>query len=417
MLKYDPLPSIQGSPDNSEISEGSESENFSRLDSQFLLDHQLVASTPTDNNNTLLKVPVHTSDISLHPFPSYLNQDNSAVDFMMAKNIQCSKFSGYAHENPEKFINEFQSYSTFLNLNSDDNRKIAAFHLHLQGPALVWFNSINDDSVQHDWSALLAAFKARFLLLDGQSPVMLLESEAFQKLALQPGQPIEDFHCRVVEKGQIIKKPEYEMLAKFISGLPEKLAFFVRAGSPTDMTAALTSAKIGETCGYRIHQTTAAPTTPPIVAAIHTQSQSDLKLEQLQSQVQQLTEKINQMSATSQMPVNIPQHQFVQDCPRQCYQCGGEGHLRRHCNWNRIRDPVPHISCQLCQQYGHSASECLILMQGNGQRTRGNTRATQQGNQVPTNRAHANPKGHTNATQQGNRFRPGNARQNSLGKQ
>jgi hypothetical protein len=34
------------------------------------------------------------------------------------------------------------------------------------------------------------------------------------------------------------------MLARFIDGLPEKVAFFVRAGQPPDLTVAFTSAKM-----------------------------------------------------------------------------------------------------------------------------------------------------------------------------
>ena len=43
------------------------------------------------------------------------------------------------------------------------------------------------------------------------------------------------------------------MMAKFITGLPNKMAFFLRALNPTDTQTALTSAKIAEACGYRDH--------------------------------------------------------------------------------------------------------------------------------------------------------------------
>ncbi|OWF36514.1 hypothetical protein KP79_PYT22981 [Mizuhopecten yessoensis] len=52
----------------------------------------------------------------------------------MAK-IVCETFSGYPHENAQRFISQFNSYSMFLNL-QNDSRKVAAFHLHLKGPFL-----------------------------------------------------------------------------------------------------------------------------------------------------------------------------------------------------------------------------------------------------------------------------------------
>ncbi len=48
------------------------------------------------------------------------------------------KFSGYMTEDPTKFVDEFESYLTLSNVDSADPKAIAAFHLHLQGPALVW---------------------------------------------------------------------------------------------------------------------------------------------------------------------------------------------------------------------------------------------------------------------------------------
>jgi hypothetical protein len=41
-------------------------------------------------------------------------------------------------------------------------------------------------------------------------------------------QDIEDFYWEILEKGQILNKPDQEVMLKFIKGLPEKLAFYVR---------------------------------------------------------------------------------------------------------------------------------------------------------------------------------------------
>jgi hypothetical protein len=80
-----------------------------------------------------------------------------------------------------------------------------------------------------------------------------MESELFHNITLQPGQNIENYFSSIVDKGQLLQKPEHEIMAKFITGLPNKIAFFVRAEHPTDTQTALTSSKMAEVCGYRDH--------------------------------------------------------------------------------------------------------------------------------------------------------------------
>ena len=53
------------------------------------------------------------------------------------------KFSRLPRENWAKFLREFESFSTLHELDEDDEaRKLAAFHLHLQGPSLTWYNTL-----------------------------------------------------------------------------------------------------------------------------------------------------------------------------------------------------------------------------------------------------------------------------------
>jgi hypothetical protein len=44
-------------------------------------------------------------------------------------------------------------------------------------------------------------------------------------MVLGPHQDIKDFYCQILEKGQILNKPDQEVMVKFINVLPEKLAF------------------------------------------------------------------------------------------------------------------------------------------------------------------------------------------------
>ncbi len=100
---------------------------------------------------------------------------------------------------------------------------------------------------------------------------------AFDNLRLQSHQAIEEFHSIVLEKGSRLGKTERDMTNKFLMGLPDRLAFFVRAGRVTTFREALHSAKIGEAHGYRNHtsgmpafsstEDTGIPQTYPMVNA------------------------------------------------------------------------------------------------------------------------------------------------------
>ena len=54
-----------------------------------------------------------------------------------------------------------------------------------------------------------------------------------------------------LEKSQILNKPDQEAMLKFINGLPEKLAFYVRSSKPEDIAEAISLAKAGEAYTYR----------------------------------------------------------------------------------------------------------------------------------------------------------------------
>ncbi|PJE78339.1 hypothetical protein CI610_02729 [invertebrate metagenome] len=344
-------------------------------------------------------------ETSIKTIPSEHLEVNLPVDICeMAKSISCQKFSGYPHENGDKFINEFNSYATLINV---DSRKIAAFHLHLQGPALTWFNTL-DSAHKQSWDNLLGAFKERFLTLDWQSPRMMVESTNFQGLSLISGQPLEDFYCQVLEKGNLIGKPDFEVLSKFISGLPHELAFFVRAGCPRNIDAALSSAKMGETCGYRKHDVPSSPT-EKICAAVKPR---DDDINDLKTQVQALTDLVKDFAVgqakgtgttsyrprQSQHKTSFQQQPWQNQAPHQsqahqgqhqahqgqhqlhqgqhnphqrrveCFACYGEGHTKRTCYWNGVGESKPSLQCQLCFQYGHRALACLMFVkrgQGN----------------------------------------------------
>lgn len=62
---------------------------------------------------------------------------------MITNKMSIRKFSGYSHEDAEKFLAEFDSFMTlqFMDLQQDLEqsraRNIAAFHVHLARPAQI----------------------------------------------------------------------------------------------------------------------------------------------------------------------------------------------------------------------------------------------------------------------------------------
>ena len=78
----------------------------------------------TSQLNISLELPITSSQL---PVP-----DNTRDMNLPTGQIKLQKFSGYPTEDPERFLSDFCAYCTF---NDDDPRKLAAFQLHLEGPA------------------------------------------------------------------------------------------------------------------------------------------------------------------------------------------------------------------------------------------------------------------------------------------
>ena len=281
----------------------------------------------------------------------------------MEKLGTCRKFSGYPRENGAKFLKEFESFATLHELDEDDEaRKLAAFHLHLQGPALAWYNDLNPEL---DWDTVSNLFKEKYVDIGWQHPSMIVESETFQNMTLGTHQDIEDFYCQILEKGQILSKPAEEIMFKFINGLPEKLAFYVRSSKPIDMAEALSLAKTGEAYKNRVHG-------EHNVAAARAANDdiSDLK-----RQMGELTNLLHKLSY-DQQGQHAPNYMYNKFGAKQtqsqfgarpqvssrseivCFNCNSPGHIKRLCNWNVQGNAHHTLECQLCNQKGHTALQC-----------------------------------------------------------
>ncbi|CAC5369126.1 unnamed protein product [Mytilus coruscus] len=234
----------------------------------------------------------------------------------------------------------------------------------------------------------------------------MMEGQIFNTLKLGKSQQLEDFHSQILKRETFLHKPDHVVLARFIEGLPEKMAFFVRTGQPSDLSAALTSAKVAETCGYREMIFENAVSSSPTEQS---------KISNLKSQISSLTSAINQIStsklddvnnstsqptlhdsevknssefasltnevaklsknvselliskapqASSNSQYESPQNNFQNRQQYQypntnsnCFNCNFPGHRKRECNWNGFGQTTSN-KCQICHQTGHTAFRC-----------------------------------------------------------
>ena len=76
---------------------------------------------------------------------------------------------------------------------------MAAFQLHLQGPANTWYSCLSEDD-KGDWDNLVTVFELNYCVEN--TPVLLVETEQFSNLKLLPHQQLEDYYSQVLEKGK-----------------------------------------------------------------------------------------------------------------------------------------------------------------------------------------------------------------------
>lgn len=237
---------------------------------------------------------------------------------------------------------------------------MTAFHLQLQGPALTWHHSLNPKT---DWETLRDLFTDKYVNIGWQHPSVIVESETFQNMVLEPHQDIKDFYCQILEKGQILNKPDQEVMLKFIKGLPEKLAFYVRSGKPEDIAEAISLAKASEVYKHRIHGESVAA-----AKAVNDDDISDLK-----RQMGELTNMVQRMSfeQPKQYSANYNHNGAKSQGPSRlstiCHNCNSQGHIKKYCNWNGRGNVYQNLHCQLCSQKGHTALQCCKFSNHNSQ--------------------------------------------------
>lgn len=273
--------------------------------------------------------------------PQTVSHINTTKFNIMEKLGSCRKFAGYPQENGSKFLREFESFCKLHELDHDHRKKLASFHLHLEGPALAWYNGLSPDLT---WTTIKRLFKEKYVTIGWEHPSVVVESETFHNMSLAPSQEIEDYFCQVQEKGELLSKPNHEIMFRFINGLPDKLAFYVRTCQPKNLSEALSFSKQGEAYKYRMHEQCAA------TGKVSNAPRSD-EIAELKSQISNLTTMMQSMSTNK-----VRQSGFEGN---RCYNCSSTDHMKKQCNWNGNGQVSHEMTCQLCFQSGHGAIQCV----------------------------------------------------------
>ena len=295
---------------------------------------------------------------------------------MAPVSFKIDKFFGLSSGtlSPENFLNTFDSYSTVYKFDNDA-QKVAAFHLHLEGEALTWFNGLPTGK-KDTWAHAKGAFRERFIEHNEQNaPDMVSAMQMFGNMSLSPGQSIGDYYTLITEKAKALNKTPAETLLRFVEGLPQELAFFVRAGRPNTTEEALTAARNGEAYNYRCNKAcnniplsqstddrvdTLAKQIEKLTTLVDKQQQQQ---QQLQQQLQQQQQPQQQQQARYQQP-RYQQPAGAQATPPTCEICKGVWHDQSRCNKRANFGPRPNMKCYTCGQFGHGQRACM-LQQGN----------------------------------------------------
>lgn len=188
----------------------------------------------------------------------------------------------------------------------------------------------------------------------------------FDALTLHPTMAIETFHGQVLEKGSKLDKPERDLTSKFIHGLPQQLAFFVRAGNSRCLQDAYQQAKLGEAYGYRTSGPSVSVSRPynadvpgPQFSAARTQKIG--RSEDITSILGQLVDRMDRLEA-SMLSRYTRRKNINQEASARngivCFQCRGQGHRKSECLWIGSGRSAPNTTCQICQQKGQSEGVC-----------------------------------------------------------
>lgn len=103
------------------------------------------------------------------------------------------------------------------------------------------------------------------------------------------------------------------------------------------------------------------------VTAAQANANVNSEISELKQQIGELADLFKQFGSEKKIRYQVNPGQVHQNTQYQphgrtgpsCYNCNGNGHTKRYCNWNGTGNVCPDVACQICKQMGHTALQCL----------------------------------------------------------
>jgi len=344
---------------------------------------------------------IFTDNIDLDRFFNLYSKMDSSFP------VAIPSFSGLSCDNFNDFLNKFDNICVFKNVN-DDDRKRALFNLCITGPARIYYDSLAAGQ-KDSWDNVLEAFQGKYAAPLSTAQLQA-ENMAFHHIVWQQGQDLEVYAAMIQSKGKVLNKSDGEIAAQFCSGLPARLAFFVRAQNPATFEQAVELAHQGKGFGYAEETTTEAPIRD-LTAAVqtlrraqpHFPSPQQYPTHTSQYPVQQRPDHQQPYPVQQQHPNHQQQYPFQAEVhpihaepypvhqeqhighpqphhpygqrssavrpspsPRRptannnCQRCDCPGHIATACNLMDNTRPRRNFVCARCNQFGHGTARCIL---------------------------------------------------------
>lgn len=202
------------------------------------------------------------NDLELGDVKFIQRHSRSTLEVAFLIDKLCLKvFSGYANADACKFLDEFHLFCVFHDMNSSDPRKIAVFHLHVQGPALVLFGQLLEEK-RVKWRSVQSELRNTYLSISLLDPTLTLESAMFNSLTLtlkSTSRWLLWYYSRKRQEfGQAGTGPHEQICWRVAPSATYYVAFCVQAERCTTFAETLTASKTGKAFGYRQIQPFAA---------------------------------------------------------------------------------------------------------------------------------------------------------------
>ena len=246
---------------------------------------------------------------------------------MASGHVSVPKF--FSDEDAREWFQRFEICSSANQWNNETKaRKLPTV---LEGEALACWLELSDEQ-QADYKV------AKEQLLTKMAPNEFVSLEEFHSRTMRPGEAIALYlHDLKRLLRQAMPRLTEEasdplLLHQFLSGLPGPISRQLRASSDTkDLRAVVQRAKVLMT--VMEHEQ---------VAAMTATSTTPSEVDQLKTQITQLTEQVAALTTKQK-----------NERPKRCFCCNQLGHIQRNC-------PTRFTSqrCYICNRPGHYAKDC-----------------------------------------------------------